>query len=130
MLCQGYLLLLPGKVLVVDLLANVGGQLDAHLKSTSSHQPLVDEESWRNRQELLEVGLLEVALVAFLDHGAHSLERGRPHVVPLAMQAQVGLELLEQLQKVVEVLGQLQVEDLGGQFVILLFASSFVSFRR
>ena len=72
----------------------------------------MDEEARRNGEELLEVRLLEVPFVAFFDHSTHGLQRGGPDVVPVSVQAQIGLKLLEKLQQVVEVLGQLQIENL------------------
>lgn len=65
---HGVILLLHGETFVGHLEGSILGDFDQKLEATFSHIPLVQEEAWSHRQELLEVRLLESALKAFSNH--------------------------------------------------------------
>lgn len=118
-----HLLSFKDEFFVFHLLSSVSRYVDEQEEASLPHLPLVQEESWRDCEELLKVGLSEIPAEALRDHVCQLVKRNGPLVVSRPEQTEVDFKLLEQSHQVVQVLWQRQVENLLRLNLLVFFRS-------
>ena len=96
---------------IFSLILNIIGNLNQEHQTALNHLPLVEVEAGHEGEELSEVTLFEAAVETSFDQGGHSLKGSCPEVMSLSEQAEIDLELLEQLHQVVEMSRKGKMKD-------------------